>query len=51
MSNYLLLANLITNSARSLASRLAGSLTFAAATGVYRLLQGSSINSNNVLVH
>ena len=47
----LLLANLVANCARSLAGRLAGSLALAAAAGIDRLLQGSSINRNNVLCH
>lgn len=47
----LLLADLIANRTRSLAGRLAGSLAFAAAAGMYRLLQGSGINGNDVLCH
>ena len=47
----LLLANLVANCARSLAGRLAGSLAFAATAGMYRLLQRSSIDCDNVLCH
>ena len=47
----LLLADLVANGARSLASRLAGSLAFAAAAGVHRLLQGKLVNRDDVLCH
>ena len=48
---FAMFANLVTNGARSFASRLAGSRAFAAAAGAQGLFQHSFINSLDMFSH